>query len=248
MLSTMRVASRSATRNFVPRVCSAARVAHRFNSAAATSSAAAAKLQKGLATELQFEKENYAKPEVLSKLPGDWTLTDTPGDVNMKIEKKLSGDRVCRIEWQLVSPFDPDMEEFEGQQDQQPPAEPMEEVDFTITIENKDATNGMTYFCNTQQSGAAEAGAASAPEAGGHRFIVGNVKVWTSVAERDNPAAFNGPDFEDLEDSLQEAMDEYLGEIGISDSVFDFIDASAIDKEHTEYMRWLENLNAFMKA
>lgn len=208
---------------------------------------AAQKLQKGLANELQFEKEHYQKPEVLSKLPADFKLTDSPGDVNMKIEKDLSNDRVCKIEWQLISPFDPDMEEFEGQGQDQPTPEPMDEVDFTITIEKKDGSEGLTYFCNTQQSAGEDAPDKSA-EAGGHRFVVGNVKVWTSIAERDNPGAYNGPDFEDLEDSLQEAMDEYLGEIGISDAVFDFIDASAVDKEHREYMRWLENLNTFMKA
>lgn len=56
----------------------------------------------------------------------------------------------------------------------------------------------MTFFCNTQQGE-------------GHRFIVGNVKSWTSLAEKENPGSYNGPDFEDLEDKLQEALDEYLG-------------------------------------
>lgn len=74
------------------------------------------------------------------------------------------------------------------------------------------------------------------------------MKTWTSVAERDNAGAYNGPDFEDLDDKLQEAMDEFLGEMGVTDEIFDFIDASAVDKEHREYMRWLENLNAFMKV
>lgn len=198
-------------------------------------SAAASKLQKGLETELQFEKENYAKPENLANLPKDWKLVETPGDVNMKIEKDLPNEKVCRIEWQLVSPFDPDMEDFEGAEGQEQPPEPMEETDFQITVEKKDGTTGLTYFCNTQQGTE-------------HRFIVGNVKTWTSLAEKENPAGYNGPDFEDLEDKLQEAMDEYLGEIGITDAIYDYIDASAVDKEHREYMRWLENLNGFMKA
>jgi len=157
--------------------------------------------------------------------------------VNMKMEKTLENDRECKIEWQLVAPFmddEMDMGE-EGKEGEPPVPEMMDETDFTITIQKKDGAQGMTAFCNTQQGE-------------GHRFVVGNVKVWSSVTERDDPAAYNGPDFEDLEDKVQEAMDEYLGEIGITDEIYDFIDASATDKENREYMRWLENLNNFLKA
>jgi complement component 1 Q subcomponent-binding protein len=205
-----------------------------------SASAAAAKLQKGVADELQFEKEQYEKPEIISKLPKEWKVIETPGNVNMKIEKELENNRICKIEWQLVAPFmDDEMEGMDGSQEgkegeaQMP--EMLDETDFTITIEKKDGEQGLTAFCNTQQGD-------------GHRFVVGNVKVWSSKVERDDAAAYNGPDFEDLEDKVQEAMDEYLGEIGITDEIYDFIDASATDKETRDYMRWLENLNNFLKA
>lgn len=235
------------SKNLIRTGLNAARVVARVNVSSsstrcfASASAAMDKLQKGLASELQFEKGNYEKPEQLAKLPAGWKLVETPGDVNMRIEKELAGNKICKIEWQLVSPFDPDMDEFDsaaggdkagGPGEQNP--EFAKETDFTITIETKEGGQGMTYFCNTQ-------------EGESHRFIVGNVKTWTSTAERDNPAAYNGPDFEDLEDKLQEGMDEYLSEIGITDAVYDYIDAAAVDKEHREYMRWLENLNNFMK-
>lgn len=74
------------------------------------------------------------------------------------------------------------------------------------------------------------------------------MKVWDSIDERDSASAYNGPDFEDLESGLQESMDEYLSEIGVSDDIYDFIDSAAIDKELREYMRWLENLKGFMSA
>lgn len=202
-----------------------------------SASSAVQKLQQGLTNELQFEKENYSKPETLAKLPKEWTLTDKPGDVNLKIEKSLGNGKKCVIEWQLVSPFDPEMDDMEGQgenqQDAPPP--PTDETDFTVTIQTESGEKGLTYFCNTQQGE-------------GHRFIVGNVKTWSSAEERDSVGAYSGPDFEDLESSLQESMDEYLTEIGVTDEIYDFIDGSAIDKELREYMRWLENLKDFMKA
>lgn len=209
------------------------------NAATATVSVAAQKLQKGLTSEIQFEKENYEKPEPLTKLPADWKFVDTPGDVNMVLEKELAGgNKICKIEWQLVAPFDPEMDDFENQdgatgaEGQMP--EQQEETDFTITCQTKDGESGLTLFCNTQQGES-------------HRFIIGNVKTWNNASERDSPSAYNGPDFDDLETKLQEAMDEYLAEIGVNDAIYDFIDAAAVDKETREYMRWLENLNKFIQ-
>jgi complement component 1 Q subcomponent-binding protein len=59
-------------------------------------------------------------------------------------------------------------------------------------------------------------------------------------------SAYNGPEFEDLEDKLQEAFDEYLGELGLNDAVFDFIDATAADKGLEEYIRWLDTIQKFL--
>lgn len=233
MLSTLR-ASRVSAQRAISCMGRGQYAAHLRTFSAA--SPAVQKLNKKIVEELQYEKDNYETPKDLAKLPKEWKLTDTPGDVNIKLEKVLDNGRNVRIEWQLVSPFDPELEGFgaEGQENEETP-EPQEETNFEITIESKDGEKGMTYFCNTQQGE-------------GHRFIVGNVKTWTATAERDNVGAYNGPDFEDLDDKLQEAMDEFLGEVGVTDEVFDFIDASAVDKEHREYMRWLENLNTFMKG
>lgn len=204
------------------------------------SSPAAAKLRKGLSTELQFEKDNYEKHEDLAKLPKDWKFVETLGDVNMSIVKDIS-DRKVSIEWQLVSPFEADMEE-EGEEKVE--EENMDSTDFTITVESKASPTstvsttrgdeGMIFYCSTQKGE-------------GHRFIIGNVKSFTSIAERDSVSSYNGPEFDDLEEKLQEAVDEYLGELGIDNTVFDFIDASAVDKEHREYMRWLESVQKFME-
>lgn len=62
---------------------------------------------------------------------------------------KTSGaDKTCKIEWQLVTPFDADMEDLEGAEGQKDPnsQEPelagADETDFTITVEKKDQSEG----------------------------------------------------------------------------------------------------------
>lgn len=78
----------------------------------------------------------------------------------------------------------------------------------------------------------------------GHRYVIGNCRAFTSVAEKESASSYNGPEFEDLDDNMQEAFDEYLAEVGLTDGVCDFIDATALDKEQREYMRWLSQLKA----
>merc|ERR1712064_41408 len=73
------------------------------------------------------------------------------------------------------------------------------------------------------------------------RITVSSLGMWpgTPIKRQNSVSAYNGPDFEDLDENLQEALDEYLAEMGMSDDVCDFVDASALDKEQREYMGWL---------
>merc|ERR1712232_1038682 len=103
-----------------------------------------------------------------------------------------------------------------------------EATDLSITCENKKTGAGIAFYCSTQPGE-------------DHMYVIGNVKSFSSVEEKESMSAYNGPEFEDLDDKLQEAFDEYLAELGMSSDVCDFIDAMAVDKEQREYVRWLKN-------
>eukprot|EP00415_Alexandrium_ostenfeldii_P000749 UN0749 len=93
----------------------------------------------------------------------------------------------------------------------------------------------MTFFCSTQHGE-------------DHRYVIGMVKAYSSQAEKDSATSYNGPEFEDLDDKVQEAFDEYLAELGMSSEVCDFIDAMALDKEQREYARWLSTAKKFVES
>jgi len=190
-------------------------------------SAASSRLLTILDAEIKHEKDAYKAPPVVTQFLKDspWKWEHKGGDVNMTLTRKVDGNTV-RVDWQLISPFDPNMEEETHE------TEMMEQTDFSISIENEKQA-GLTFYCSTQKGE-------------GHRFVVGNVKSYSSAEERDSMSAYNGPEFEDLEDKLQEAFDEYLGELGLNDAVFDFIDATAADKEQEEYIRWLDTIQKFL--
>merc|ERR1712194_667105 len=135
--------------------------------------------------------------------------------------------KVVKIEWQLSSPFGQE-EEMEGGEEHSD-----ESTDFSITVEDKLGTSGIAFYCSTQTGE-------------DHRYVIGNVKVYSSVEERDSISAYNGPEFEDLDEKLQEAFDEYLAELGMSSEICDFVDAMALDKEQREYVRWLKTTDAFL--
>merc|ERR1711862_411895 len=109
-----------------------------------------------------------------------------------------------------------------------------EATDFCVTVEKKDKGTGLTFYCSTQTGE-------------DHRYVIGNVKAFASTEEKDGVSAYNGPEFEDVDDKLQEALDEYLAEVGMNNEVCDFIDATALDKEQREYIRWLKITKQFLE-
>jgi len=190
---------------------------------------AAARLVSTLESEIKHEKESYKAPALIGDFTSskEWKFEHKGGDVNLKLSKKV-GNKFVTVEWQPVSPYDSAMDEQanEGEEADTP-------IDFSLSVENE-AGAGMTFFCQTQKGE-------------NHRFLIGNVKAFVSSEERDSVSAFNGPDFEDLDDKLQESLDEYLADLGVDDRLCDFIDAVAADKEQEEYLRWLQTAKKFVE-
>jgi len=194
----------------------------------AFSSAAGSKIAKILQAELKHENEQYEQAKELKAFlkNSQWKFVEAEGDVNMMLEKEVD-EKLVQVEWQLMSPFDPSAEDE---------SEPQREAtDFSLTIQSKDKTSGVTFYCSTQAGG-------------DHRYVIGNVRSFLNVEEKDNVSSYNGPEFEDLEEKLQEALDEHLSEMGVDSNICDFIDAMALDKEQREYIRWLQNTLKFIES
>merc|ERR1712107_330175 len=139
-------------------------------------------------------------------------------------------DKLVRIEWQLTSPFDPTADT-----DGAPDGHPQESTDFCVTIENKSSGAGISFYCSTQTGE-------------DHRYVIGNVRSFNSVEEKENVSGYNGPEFEDIDENLQESLDEYLSELGVDIDVCDFIDAMALDKEQRKYIGWLQSVKKFLES
>ncbi|PON90803.1 Mitochondrial glycoprotein [Trema orientale] len=59
--------------------------------------------------------------------------------------------------------------------------------------------------------------------------------------------AYEGPDFNDLDENLQKAFHKYLEVRGIKPSTTNFLHEYMIAKDSKEYMNWLKNLKNFVE-
>merc|ERR1719503_406017 len=109
-----------------------------------------------------------------------------------------------------------------------------EATELSITVEDRATNAGVIFYCSTQTGE-------------DHRYVIGNVKSFASAEEKDSLTSYTGPEFEDLDDKLQESLDEYLAELGMSSAICDFVDAMALDKEQREYVNWLKTAKKFLE-
>uniref|UniRef100_A0A3B0MU36 Mitochondrial matrix family protein, putative n=1 Tax=Theileria annulata TaxID=5874 RepID=A0A3B0MU36_THEAN len=184
------------------------------------------KLLQVVQGEIHHETSNYEPPNLvkdyLSK--SGWKFVEKDGDVNMTLEKKV-GDLSVVVDFQLVSPF-----EAEGDGETQ-----AEMTDFSVTVENP-VGQGVTFFCSTLQNDEK------------YRYIICNVRMYADQEAKNSVSSYNGPEFEDLDDTLQSSFDEWLASLGVDSELCDFIDACSIDKEQREYMVWLKGLEKFLSS
>ncbi|XP_073010008.1 uncharacterized protein At2g39795, mitochondrial-like [Typha latifolia] len=63
----------------------------------------------------------------------------------------------------------------------------------------------------------------------------------------DSQNAYEGPEFSDLDESLQEALRKYLEVRGIKHSMYDFLHEYMINKDEREYLVWLKSMKEFVE-
>jgi complement component 1 Q subcomponent-binding protein len=56
-----------------------------------------------------------------------------------------------------------------------------------------------------------------------------------------------GPDFVSLDEDIQKGLSEYLINNGLDQPTVAFIEVMAMDKEQRLYMKWLQEVNKFIK-
>ncbi|KAG0466938.1 hypothetical protein HPP92_017941 [Vanilla planifolia] len=58
---------------------------------------------------------------------------------------------------------------------------------------------------------------------------------------------YMGPNFKELDDELQEAIRSYLEERGVNDDLAEFLHEYMVNKDKVEFIRWMKNVEAYVK-
>ncbi|QDZ18071.1 mitochondrial glycoprotein [Chloropicon primus] len=205
-----------------------------------------------LSEELKTEESLYYKDELIDSVPAGFELTQTDGDSSMELSTEYKGETVAVVfsitefrsdegDFDNLDDYEDDEDEpaegagavapgeddFEDDDDDNYEEEPEPSIDFNVHIGKGKET--LTFECTTD----------------GSIYTINTV----NISNEDSPMErleYEGPNFEDLEENLQEGFFEYLHERGIDYEFARYLFTVAIDKEQREYMNWLKDIQSFV--
>ncbi|XP_013641693.2 uncharacterized protein At2g39795, mitochondrial [Brassica napus] len=72
-------------------------------------------------------------------------------------------------------------------------------------------------------------------------------KFFVRKSSKNSPNAYVGPEFDEMEDELQDSVYQFLEERGISDDLAVFLHQYMKNKDKAEYIRWMETVKSYVE-
>ena len=220
-------------------------------------------LSEVLQTELQACREDYQQSPMLGEGPEGFQVTEASGDAKVTLRRALGGEEItvvfdCIQEGEEFLEEDPeegfpflddgeegrggpgsagaaggDAEGEEGfEEEDDGDFEGMEFVDFNVHVRKGDRE--LVFECIADIGG----------------YTVNQVRMEGeafAAAAAGAGVPYPGPEFETLDEELQEAFVEFLEGRGVDSRLGAWIIVKASDKEDREYATWLENVASFVR-
>ena len=245
------VASRSASPSAVAAV-QASRAARGFHaSCLAFEEASPPSGERGLSQvlgeELEHERTTYKPSEVVAKGPPEpFEMIETDGDCEITLVRAFGDDEEIAVTFNATEdPYEED-EYFVSDADGAATNEAEDEdedvtIHFSVSVSRGDGHEGLEFSCATD----------------GETVEVRNVRYEAigggggGEADEDDEdeyfSSYPGPNYDELDESVQEEFHKYLEARGIDSTLANYIAEVHVDKEQREYTRWLENVANFVK-
>ncbi|XP_006302695.2 uncharacterized protein At2g39795, mitochondrial [Capsella rubella] len=102
----------------------------------------------------------------------------------------------------------------------------------------------ITFIVNISKGGAAEALEIMC-SAWPDTIEISNLCV--RKGSKSSPSSYGGPEFEELDDQLQDALYQFLEERGISNELAVFLHQYMKNKGKGEYVRWMESIKSYVE-
>lgn len=186
--------------------------------------------------EAEAENENDQDlRDITKQISKLFSITDKPGNAQIILHRKFKSEEIflnfhCQDENTDFNAPDGFNEEENENNEGDADMGGDYGVDFTLTIIK--GQNKMEFICNAGQQ----------ININQMRFVPSGVEG-TEIDEK----LYRGPQFDNLDETLQDSMIKFLAERGIDEDMSFFIISYARDKEEREYKNWLKTFIQFVE-
>jgi complement component 1 Q subcomponent-binding protein len=204
-------------------------------------------LSQVLGEELEHERTTYVPSEVVAKGPPEpFEMIETDGDCEITLVRAFGDDEEIAVTFNATEdPYEED-EYFVSDADGAATNEAEDDdedvtIHFSVSVSRGDGHEGLEFSCATD----------------GETVEVRNVRYEAigggggGEADEDDEdeyfSSYPGPNYDELDESVQEEFHKYLEARGIDATLANYIAEAHVDKEQREYTRWLENVANFVK-
>ena len=197
-------------------------------------------LSRVLGEELEHERTTYTPSEVVTKGPPEpFEIIESDGDCEVTLTRAYGDDEEIAITFNATEdPYDEDDAILpagadEGDEDEDEDVA----IHFLVSVSRGDGEEALEFSCATD----------------GETVEVRNVRYESLADGLEDDAmgagylsAYPGPNYDELDESVQEEFHKYLEARGVDAGLARYIMEVHIDKEQKEYTRWLENVSNFV--
>ncbi|CAN7070054.1 unnamed protein product [Brassica rapa subsp. trilocularis] len=159
-------------------------------------------------------------------------IIDTPGERTVLLQRKFE-DETIQVEVDSSAPYDDDEEGEEEQAEQNDDEDEEHSVKIRIP---------MVVSVSKGDGVCLEFGVSAYPD----EIVIDSLSIKHPQGS-DSELAYEGPDFDDLDENLQKAFHRFLEIRGIKPSFTDFLADYVANKDSREYLQWLKDVKSFVE-
>ncbi|PKA57414.1 Uncharacterized protein AXF42_Ash013602 [Apostasia shenzhenica] len=189
-----------------------------------------AELLQIIESEIQCAKEDIREVEEVSK-EFPFEIQDDEGANIVILRREYFGENIEVVVSMPNIDVDPDHNEGEddqGSRGDEKANQPT--IPLTVNISKGKGVN--LEFCCTAYA---------------DELVVDSLSLHKTEESEDRLLAYEGPDFDDLDENLRKAFQKYLEMRAISPSTTSYLYEYMVNKEDREYLRWMQTVRQFIE-
>ncbi|KAJ6796063.1 Uncharacterized protein M6B38_223155 [Iris pallida] len=187
-----------------------------------------------LRTEITYASTSSPTPPLFPPPASSFSVDDRPGEQWVRLTRTFAGAETVKVDATMIDGAVPERPRSGGGGAPLPDAAPSARLHISLIVEVSKGDRSDRVL---------QAVCSAWPDA----LDVQKVYTFSRIAGERSTQPFLGPNFEDLDEELQSAVRDYLEERGVNDELAEFLHRYMESKDSGELLRWLKNVEAYVK-